>query len=118
MRANQFILLVSYLIFIGYSAKSQNLLIRGVVLDEQNLMPLVGTSITLDKKIQSLTDSNGFFSFRVEPGKHQIKVSRIGYRNYNQQFEELLDGKKEFQILLEPFVNQLGQMVVSGSRGA
>lgn len=118
MRANQFILLISYLIFISYSAKSQNLLIRGVVLDEQNLLPLVGTSITLDKKIQSLTDSNGFFSFRVEPGKHQIKVSRIGYRNYNQQFEELLDGKKEFQILLEPFVNQLGQMVISGSRGA
>ncbi|MFY8189901.1 MAG: carboxypeptidase-like regulatory domain-containing protein, partial [Bacteroidia bacterium] len=118
MKLNRIIALLSFFVFQTFSGLSQNLIIRGVVLDEQTLKPLQGTSITLNKKFNALTDSNGFFSFRVEPGKHQLKVSRIGYRNFNQQFEELLDGKKEFQILLEPFVNQLGQVVVAGSRGA
>ncbi|MDP3929508.1 MAG: TonB-dependent receptor [Bacteroidota bacterium] len=118
MKLNRIIALLSFFVFQTFSGLSQNLIIRGVVLDEQTLKPLQGTSVTLDRKFNALTDSNGFFSFRVEPGKHQLKVSRIGYRNFNQQFEELLDGKKDFQVLLEPFVNQLGQVVVAGSRGA
>ncbi|MCG9881307.1 MAG: TonB-dependent receptor [Bacteroidia bacterium] len=113
-------LLIFYLLFFisSFSVQAQNLIVRGVVLDEQTLKPLGATSVTLNKKMNTLTDSNGFFSFKIEPGKHSLKVSRIGYRNFDVNFEELLEGKKEFQVLLEPFVNQLGQVVVSGSRGA
>ncbi|MCE2741070.1 MAG: TonB-dependent receptor [Sphingobacteriales bacterium] len=118
MKFKQILFILPILILQSFLGLGQHLLIRGVVLDEQSLKPLPGTSVVLDKKFNALTDSAGFFSFKVEPGKHQIKVSRIGYKNYNHAFEELLSGKKDFQVLLEPFVNQLGQLVISGSRSA
>lgn len=95
---------------------AQGLIIRGLVIDENSLKPLGSVSVTLDKKYTSITDTNGFFSFSSSPGKHQLKVSRVGYRNFDQNFEEQLEGKREFQVLLVPFVNQLNQVVVAGSR--
>jgi hypothetical protein len=40
---------------------AQSLLIRGIVLDDQTLKPLVNTSVYLDKKFSTQTDTNGFF---------------------------------------------------------
>jgi outer membrane cobalamin receptor len=97
---------------------AQSLLIRGIVLDDQTLKPLMNTSVYLDKKFSTQTDTNGFFSFSSKPGKHQLKVSRVGYKNFDLNFEEQMEGKREFQVLLTPFVNQLNQLVISGSRGA
>ncbi|MDZ4667448.1 MAG: TonB-dependent receptor [bacterium] len=111
-------LILMILVTLFNNGVAQNLLLRGKVIDEQTFKPLVATSVYLDKKFSTQTDSNGFFSFTTFTGKHQLKVSRVGYKNFDLNFEEQLDGKREFQVLLIPFVNQLNQLVISGSRGA
>jgi outer membrane receptor protein involved in Fe transport len=118
MRTIYLYLLIIFISLAFSKASAQHLSIKGVVIDENTLKPLSAVSVSLDKISQTITDSNGFFAFESEPGKHYLKFSRIGYKNEELRFEELLDGKREFQILLVPFVNQLSQVVVSGSRGA
>ncbi len=110
-----------FMIFINlffFKVFAQNLTLKGIILDAVLFKPIGSTSITLDKLQQTISDSNGVFQFSMVPGKHKIKISRIGYRTYETNFEEQLEGKREIQILLEPFVNQLGQVVVAGSRNA
>ncbi len=118
MRRHVFYLFMIFVSLLKTPVFSQGLLIKGVVIDENTSLPLSAVSVTLDKKFNTLTDAHGFFSFSVQPGKHQIKVSRVGYKNYDLVFEEQLEGKREFQISLAPFVNQLNQVVIAGSRGA
>jgi len=118
MKIKPFQLFMIFVILLSSNIQAQNLLIKGIVLDETSYKPLPATSVSLDKKNIAFTDSNGFFSFSTQPGKHLIKVSRIGYRNTEYLIDEQLSGKREIQILLVPFVNQLNQVVVAGSRGA
>ncbi len=109
------------LIFVSvltYNALAQNLVVGGIVLDAVSFKPLSSVTILIDKNHKTISDSNGFFSVKTEPGKHKIKASMVGYRNYENTFEEQLEGKIEMQILLEPFVNVLSQVVVAGSRNA
>ncbi len=116
MRKLYFLFFMLVIILVQTELFGQVLTIRGIVMDENSLKPMSSVSITLDKKINAITDTNGFFSFTSSPGKHQIKVSRVGYKNYDLNFEEQLEGKRDFQVLLVPFVNQLSQVVVAGSR--
>ena len=118
MKRHVFYLFMIFVSLLKTPVFSQGLLIKGVVIDENTSLPLSAVSVTLDKKYNTLTDSHGFFSFSVQPGKHQLKVSRVGYKNYDLVFEEQLEGKREFQVALAPFVNQLNQVVIAGSRGA
>lgn len=118
MTNKQFKVFMIFVTLFNLTVAGQNLLIRGIVIDENTLKPLGSVSVSLDHKYNTLTDTNGFFSFSTQPGKHQLKISRVGYKNTDLSIDEQLSGKREFQILLVPFVNQLNQLVVAGSRGA
>lgn len=95
---------------------AQTLTIKARVVNEQNFKAIEGASVVLDKVQKTTTDDNGFFTLVTTPGKHQIKITAVGYRSYETIVNEDAKALLELQILLEPFFNQLNQVVVSGSR--
>ncbi len=97
---------------------AQQLAIKGRVADEITLKPLSDVSIRVNGKEMAKTDSFGQFLVKVKPGKYTVIFSRVGYKNEEIQFEEHLEGTREFPIFLIPFVNQLDQVVISASRNA
>ncbi|MBC7381763.1 MAG: TonB-dependent receptor [Bacteroidia bacterium] len=118
MRKKISTLTLAFVTLLTFSSLAQNLTLKGIILDGITLQPLSFTTIIFDKTQTAITDSNGIFILKMDPGKHTLKVSRVGYQNYENPYEELLTGNREIQILLEPFVNQLGQVVIAGSRSA
>jgi len=112
-----FILLLIFTNFnIGIKLSAQTLTIKARVLNEQNFKAVEGASVIIDKDIKTSTDSFGFFSVKTTAGRHIIKVTAVGYRQFEQLITEESRSLLEIQILLEPFFNQLDQVVVSGSR--
>ena len=99
-----------------FFSEAQNLIIQGKITDIITDEPLRMASVLLEKGDRMLTDSAGFFRFKTHPGKHLIRVSKIGYRLYERNINEEDFGIRNINIELEPFQNQLDQFVVSGSR--
>jgi outer membrane cobalamin receptor len=96
---------------------AQNNLVSGIILDANTFKPLASVSVNAGKNLKSLSDSSGIFKMKLENGKYRLNFSRVGYKTQELQFS-LLNEKKEFQVLLEPFANQLDQMVIAASRNA
>ena len=114
-RSKIFLLLFTCVCF-SFFSEAQNLIIQGKITDIITDEPLQMASVLLDKGERQFTDSAGFFRFKTQPGKHLLRVSRIGYRLYERNLNEEDFGIRNFNIELEPFQNQLDQFVVSGSR--
>jgi iron complex outermembrane receptor protein len=74
------ILLISFLIFLGYISKSQS--ISGYIFDQVSEKPLKGADIYLfENKIYTTTDSIGFFHLNVSENKqYNISISYLGYK--------------------------------------
>ncbi len=54
--------------------------LSGRVIDKQTHDPLIGAGLVLDKRVETATDSAGFFAFPLtEPGKHTLIVRYVGY---------------------------------------
>lgn len=111
-------LIVFLLSLVFGNAVAQQLALKGRVADENTLKPLSEVSIRVNGKEMGKTDSLGQFLVKVIPGKYTVIFSRVGYKNEEIQFEEYLEGTREFPIFLIPFVNQLDQVVISASRNA
>jgi len=92
--------------------------IRGVVIDQQTQTGLPGATILIpdtDPIIGTSSDANGHFKLSGVPiGRHELKVTYIGYKTY--QIKDLLvTSSKELVILveLEPQVIEAGEVVIT-----
>ena len=92
--------------------------IKGVVLDKQSEIPLIGATIELLDQAESLgviTDEDGRFTLENTPtGRQKIRVSYIGYESVTLPNIEVTTGKDVFLTvsLLESF-NQLDEIVLT-----
>lgn len=113
MKQLYFTILFTCMAFISFAQQAQ---IKGIIVDQNTLQPVENAVVILDKKKQSISDSLGKFSFVAFAGKHVLKVSRVGYRTYflNLTLDE--GAIKNVSIELEPFNNQMDQVVIAGSR--
>jgi iron complex outermembrane receptor protein len=117
MRKGVLIILMILISAFGTLIYAQDNLVRGIILDATTFKPLGLVSVNAGKNLKSLSDTSGIFMMKLTNGKFRLNFSRVGYKTQEIQFS-LLNEKKEFQILLEPFANQLDQMVVAASRNA
>ncbi|GAB4021981.1 TonB-dependent receptor [Spirosoma koreense] len=86
---------------------------QGLVFDAQTKEPLPGVSLTFpDGKSGVVTDANGHFSFARATGR--VIVSAVGYRRQ----EISLTATQPLRIALEPAVENLQPVVVTGNREA
>lgn len=105
-----------FLVLLPVAISAQNLVVQGRVSDMVTDESLEFCTVILDKKNTASTDTGGFFRLKTQPGRHTLKISRVGYRVYEVTFEQDEPGIKNFKIELEPFENTLDQVVVAGSR--
>ncbi|WP_422857921.1 TonB-dependent receptor [Flagellimonas sp. S174] len=107
-------------LLIGQQLMAQTGTIKGIVLDKQSEIPLIGATIELLDQTESLgviSDENGRFTLENTPtGRQKIRVSYIGYESVTLPNIEVTTGKDVFLSvsLLESF-NQLDEVVLTSN---
>ena len=108
---------IFYFLFLSF-VSSKDSGINGKVIDSATGNPLAGANVILENTIKgSASDIKGdFIISNVEPGTYIIKVSYIGYEDYNKKViianNELID----LEIALAPQAIELETYVVTASR--
>jgi hypothetical protein len=118
LRSFNLLLGISFIFLFQFtSAYTQPLLsINGTVKDAGSGEVLIGASMFLLENPQkiTLTNSYGFFSISVIPGKYQLVTLFAGYRSDTVSIQ--LSGNKTVVIKLQPIGKELTEVVVSSSR--
>jgi len=114
MRIPRIILGIALLNAIGQTANTQELtqVIRGQVIDIESQIPLAFTTIavtTTDPILGTITDDNGNFRFEKVPvGRHDIKVSYMGYET--QIIPELMVSTGKEMVLTIKMKEQISEL--------
>ncbi|OQP52038.1 hypothetical protein A4H97_25835 [Niastella yeongjuensis] len=82
--------------------------VKGVVLDAQTNLPVMGTSVTIKgTKIGSSANASGNFQLQVDNKNGlELEVSRVGYEKQTMQLDKIAD-LKNVQILIKPAIEEL-----------
>jgi len=91
--------------------------ITGSVVDAKTKRPIVGARVTLDERKQGVTTAEkGTFQITgVAAGKHVVRVRMVGYAKGVYQVEVTDGNSVAVSAILEPSVNSLDQVVVTGT---
>lgn len=76
--SNRF-LLFSLMILLSFNSFGQKFTVSGQVTDYDIGEPLIGVNVIYGKGLGSVTDVNGQFSFKLDPGKYFLEVSYVGF---------------------------------------
>jgi len=103
------------------NAQSNTQTIRGTVLDKQALFNLPGVNVVIlnsDPLKGSITDANGKFKITdVMPGRYDLKISYIGYKEIILPSIVVTSGKEiVLEIGLEENIATLNDVVVTASK--
>jgi len=66
-------------------AKAQPYFIKGVIKDATTNETLIGASVSVKTGVGTVTDLDGNFTLKVEPGVYNLKVFYVGYEAYAQR---------------------------------
>lgn len=73
------ILLLSIFVFFNIVAFAQTFLIKGNIKDALTNEALIGASVIAKPGVGGITDVEGNYSFKIEPGTYTLKVNYVGY---------------------------------------
>jgi hypothetical protein len=107
------ITLIGFLcLLIGLGAHAQQRTISGKVTGKEDGAPIIGATVTLKgTSTNAQTDIKGTYVLRLPAGTDQIII--VSYIGYSTQ-EVVVDGKTTLDIVLNPDLKQLQEVVVSG----
>jgi outer membrane receptor protein involved in Fe transport len=88
----------------------------GVVLDAQTSQPLPGATILFARERGIVTSPDGTYQLNLEPGSHTITFRYVGYRQAVHQVQLAENETVQLDVLLDPAVTEIDQVVVSASR--
>jgi len=99
------ILLLIYSLLIS-NLIAQNAIITGIVSDASSNYPLMNANVVLlNKNIGTITDIKGNFALsEVSPGAYILKVSFMGYQNFEKKIEVKNNAKIFYKIQLKDSV--------------
>ncbi|NHF58734.1 TonB-dependent receptor [Flavobacteriaceae bacterium TP-CH-4] len=114
---NQLLLLV---LLFGLLAHGQTGTIKGLIVDKQSEIPLMGATVELLNTADAtgvVTDENGRFVLNNIPvGRQGIQVSYIGFETYSVPNIDVTSGKDVFlNIALTEAFNQLDEVVLTSN---
>lgn len=107
----QTLLFTAFLFFMGMAAYSQDVVVKGAILDEETREPLAGATVKYEKGKGVLTDASGRFKFSVPAGEYDVVVTFIGYKNAKWKTEFKTGVKVDTTILLKASAIQIAQVV-------
>jgi TonB-linked SusC/RagA family outer membrane protein len=103
--------LLAFLLFIGIPAFSQNITVKGTIINAADSTPLSGVSVTeLKTKKGVATNDKGVFSFQTPTKNPVIMITRVGF----QSTTVMWTGASDFVVRLEPASSTLDDVVVVG----
>lgn len=103
--------IISLLLLMSIQVYSQNITVRGTVINASDSTPLSGVSVTeLKTKKGAATNDNGVFSFQTPTKNPVIMLSRIGFQNATIVWS----GGSKVIISMEPISAALQDVVVVG----
>jgi iron complex outermembrane receptor protein len=91
--------------------------LEGKVLDAKTGEALVGASVAVKgTSIGSVADLDGTYTLDLDPGKHTLLVSYIGYKTKELTVEINVGQSKSLTVMLDKDVSSLNQVTVVGNR--
>lgn len=108
------------MLFISFTVVSQTQTIRGIVVDADAAIPLIGVTVVVvdsDPIIGASTDLNGEFVLQNVPvGRQDLLFSYIGYKNQVKPNVFLTAGKEVIvEVKLQESVEVLDEVVISAN---
>lgn len=89
--------------FIAFNSNAQEGIIRGVLVDEETLEPLIGATVRIvDGTAGAITDMDGAYSINVPSGVYSVVHSYLGYQDKRISEVEVIENE----------VNSLGQLTL------
>ena len=122
--SNEFFMRKHYflLIFIcfGLTAFSQNISVKGNILDDKTQIPLESATVYLSMVSDStvvdytITDKNGAFVMNTKKISKPVflKISYLGYNTFKQQLQTITESKDFGTLRLKENENTLGEVIV------
>ena len=106
--------LLLFFTFQGFSQQATGTL-RGSVMSGKDTLQLASV-ILLKTTFNDTTDKNGRFEIKQLPaGKYQLRISYIGYENFQEEVE-IKEGKTtSVSVDLVPLTSQINELVVTGN---
>src|SRR6478672_9841492 len=103
--------LLIVLLFTGFQAISQTVVVRGTVVNSADNQPLAGISVGVQgARRGTTTDNNGMFAISVNGSKAMLVFSSVGFQPYTLNWA----GTPNVVVKLEPAVAALQDVVVVG----
>ena len=104
------------------NSMAQTQVLRGIVLDQQSEIPLIGATVQvlgIDPPLGGITDMSGRFELKNIPvGRQSVRISYIGYETQTLD-NILLTSGREVQLsvrMVESF-EQMGEIVIKAETG-
>ena len=115
--------IITFLFFVlfSYVASAQNsFTIKGTVKSKEANVPLEAATVYVtsvkDSSVidYSITERNGNFSITVrkQTQPFKLKISTLGYQNYEKQYQNLTTNLNVGEVLIEDAVTTLGEVVI------
>jgi len=106
-----------YLVFLiiccGTIANAQSL--KGRVTDVSTHEPLTGATVSLNGKLNRVVQLDGNFTFKnLRPGDYKLLVHFISYKDHEQNITVNADKTTTVNITLEPNIQELTSVSISG----
>jgi hypothetical protein len=94
------ILLVVLSLFISVTAFAQTYYIKGTLKDATTNEPLFGASVMAKPGVGAITDMDGNYQFKIEPGTYTLKITYVGYESQTMKVK-VVDQDVVANIMLE-----------------
>lgn len=109
--------IISFVLSVGVQAQYTQT-IKGIVIDADSEMPLIGANVEVvvkDDILGTSTDFDGKFRIENVPvGRHTVRVSYLGYNSVSIPNVVVNTGKEvDLDLMLSEAVNQLSQVTIT-----
>ena len=96
-------------------AAGQSFALKGKISSTENGAPIHGATIIIAYNLLAYSNAEGYYAItQLSAGKHQIKISSLGYKSFSTELE--IDSDKQEDFALTPSAIELDEVVVSTNR--
>lgn len=96
---------------------AQSGVIKGIILDQQSELPIIGATVELlsEEGTGTVSDLDGYFTLTDVPiGRHAIRISYLGFETLTLPNIEVTSGKDvQLELGLQEAANELKEVVVT-----
>src|SRR5690606_38756052 len=118
MMKNKILLILFFSSFVSMTAFAQEGIIRGTVIDENSGEPLLGVAALIeDSGVGSISDFDGKFEIKIQPGQYSLQLSYVGYAKVVIQDIQVSDQKVTVldDIRIKEEMGELGEVTITAA---